>query len=141
MVFDSSDTCLSPIQYMRINPKNFFNRKLDQLPLHFKNTVIRCNDFDLNSYIGLLRASVLSSGFIFELPILIFFLTRIGLVTPNFLKRNRKFAIVIVLSVSAIITPPDITSQIIVTIPVLILYEISILISKLIVKKQIQKPK
>ena len=48
MVFDSSDTCLSPIQYMRINPKNFFNRKLDQLPLHFKNTVIRCNDFDVN---------------------------------------------------------------------------------------------
>ena len=99
------------------------------------------NDFDLNSYISLLRASVLSSGFIFELPILIFFLTRIGVVTPNFLQRNRKFAIVIVLSISAIITPPDITSQIIVTIPVLILYEISILISKLIVKKQIEEPK
>jgi sec-independent protein translocase protein TatC len=62
-------------------------------------------------------------------------------VTPNFLQRNRKFAIVIVLSISAIITPPDITSQIIVTIPVLILYEISILISKLIVKKQIEEPK
>ena len=99
------------------------------------------NDFDLNSYIGLLRASVLSSGFIFELPIVIFFLTRIGMVTPNFLQRNRKFAIVIVLSISAIITPPDITSQIIVTIPVLILYEISILISKFIVRKQIQKSK
>tara|TARA_Y100001954_G_scaffold193803_1_gene209042 strand:- start:934 stop:1122 length:189 start_codon:yes stop_codon:yes gene_type:complete len=62
-------------------------------------------------------------------------------VTPNFLQRNRKFAIVIVLSISAIITPPDITSQIIVTIPVLILYEISILISKFIVRKQIQKSK
>ena len=61
--------------------------------------------------------------------------------TPNFLQKNRKFAIVIVLSISAIITPPDITSQIIVTIPVLILYEISILISKLIVKKQIKKSK
>ena len=94
------------------------------------------NDFDLNSYIGLLRASVLSSGFIFELPILIFFLTRIGLVTPNFLQKNRKFAIVIVLSISAIITPPDLTSQIIVTIPVLILYEISIKVSKRVIKKQ-----
>ena len=73
--------------------------------------------------------------------ILIFFLTRIGLVTPNFLQRNRKFAIVIVLSISAIITPPDITSQVIVTIPVLILYEISILISKLIVKKETEKLK
>jgi sec-independent protein translocase protein TatC len=94
------------------------------------------NDFDLDSYIGLLRAAVLSSGFIFELPILMYFLTKIGLVTPNFLRTNRKFAIVIVLSISAIITPPDIASQIIVTIPILILYEVSILISKIVFKRQ-----
>ena len=68
------------------------------------------NDFDLSSYISLLRASVLSSGLIFELPILIYFLTKIGLVTPQFLKTNRKFAIVLVLILSAIITPPDITN-------------------------------
>ena len=78
------------------------------------------NDFDLDSYISLLRASVLSSGLIFELPILMYFFTKIGLVTPALLKNNRKFAIVIVLSISAIITPPDIASQIIVTIPILI---------------------
>ncbi len=71
------------------------------------------NDFDLNSYIGLLRASVLASGLIFELPIIIHYLTKVGLVTPDFLRRNRKFALVIVLSLSAIITPPDIASQII----------------------------
>ena len=65
------------------------------------------NDFDLSSYISLLRASVLSSGLIFELPILMYFLTKVGLVTPNFLKTNRKFAIVIVLILSAVITPPD----------------------------------
>ena len=94
------------------------------------------NDFDLDSYIGLLRATVLSSGFIFELPILMYFLTKIGLVTPNFLRTNRKFAIVIVLSISAIITPPDIASQIIVTIPILILYEVSIVISKIVFKRQ-----
>jgi len=69
------------------------------------------NDFDLDSYISLLRASVLSSGLIFELPILMYFFTKIGLVTPALLKNNRKFAIVIVLSISAIITPPDIASQ------------------------------
>lgn len=94
------------------------------------------NDFDLDSYISLLRAAVLSSGFIFELPILMYFFTKIGLVTPAFLKNNRKFAIVIVLSISAIITPPDIASQVIVTIPILILYEVSIIISKIVYKRQ-----
>lgn len=97
------------------------------------------NDFDLDSYISLLRAAVLSSGFIFELPILMYFFTKIGLVTPDFLKNNRKFAIVIVLSISAIITPPDIASQIIVTIPILILYEVSIVISKIVYKRQQNK--
>jgi sec-independent protein translocase protein TatC len=96
------------------------------------------NDFDLDSYISLLRASVLSSGLIFELPILMYFFTKIGLVTPALLKNNRKFAIVIVLSISAIITPPDIASQIIVTIPILILYEVSITISKIVHKRQLK---
>ncbi|MCB0456957.1 MAG: twin-arginine translocase subunit TatC [Flavobacteriaceae bacterium] len=99
------------------------------------------NDFDLSSYIGLVRACALSSGLIFQLPIIIFFLTKIGLVTPQFLRKYRKFALIIVLIVSAIITPPDIASQVIVAIPVLILYEISILISARIVKKQNKKAK
>ena len=94
------------------------------------------NDFDLNSYIGLVRASVLASGFIFELPIIIYYLTKIGLVTPQFLKNNRKYALVIVLIIAAIITPPDVASQIIVAIPVIILYQVSILISKIVIKKQ-----
>ena len=97
------------------------------------------NDFDLSSYIGLLRASVLASGIIFELPIIIYFLTRVGLITPQFLKKNRKISLVFVLSLSAIITPPDIASQIIVTIPILILYEVSILISKIVYKRQLKK--
>lgn len=94
------------------------------------------NDFDLSSYIGMLRVSVLASGLIFELPILIYFFTKIGLITPTFLRKNRKFALVIVLSLSAIITPPDIASQIIVSIPVLILYEVSIWIAKWVYNKQ-----
>jgi len=97
------------------------------------------NDFDLSSYIGLVRASVLASGLIFELPIVIYFLTRVGVVTPQFLKKYRKYALVIVLILSAIITPPDIVSQIIVAIPVLILYEVSILISKVIYKQELRK--
>jgi sec-independent protein translocase protein TatC len=94
------------------------------------------NDFDLNSYIGLVRACALSCGLIFELPIVIYFLTKVGLVTPQGLKKYRKFALVIVLILSAIITPPDIASQVIVSIPVLILYELSILIAKRVHKTQ-----
>lgn len=94
------------------------------------------NDFDLSSYIGLLRASILASGLIFELPIIIYFLTKVGLVTPQFLKTNRKYALVFILIISAVITPPDIASQVIVSIPVLILYEISIYISKFVLRKQ-----
>jgi len=94
------------------------------------------NDFDLSSYIGLLRASVLASGIIFELPIIIYFLTRVGIVTPEFLRKNRKISLVLVLSLSAIITPPDIASQIIVSIPILILYEASIIIAKIVTRRQ-----
>jgi len=99
------------------------------------------NDFDLSSYIGLVRASVIASGLIFELPILIYFLTKVGLVTPQFLRKYRKFALVIVLIISAIITPPDIASQVIVSVPVIILYEISIVISKVVVRNQKRKEK
>ena len=94
------------------------------------------NDFDLSSYIGLLRASVLASGIIFELIIIIYFLTRVGIVSPEFLKKNRKISLVVVLSLSAIITPPDVVSQIIVSIPILILYEVSIVIAKIVTRNQ-----
>lgn len=97
------------------------------------------NDFDLSSYIGLVRSSVLATGLIFELPIVIYFLTKVGLVTPDFLKKYRKYALVLVLIISAIITPPDIVSQIIVAVPVLILYEVSIIISKIMYKKELKK--
>jgi sec-independent protein translocase protein TatC len=99
------------------------------------------NQIDLGSYIGLVRASVLASGLIFELPIIIYFLTKVGLVTPQFLKKYRKYALVLVLILSAIITPPDIASQIIVAIPILILYQVSIYISKIVLKNQERKAK
>lgn len=97
------------------------------------------NEFDIGSYISLVRSSVIACGLIFELPIIIYFLTKIGLVTPQFLRKYRKFALVIVLILSAIITPPDILSQIIVAIPVLVLYEISIIIAKIVAKKEERK--
>lgn len=94
------------------------------------------NDFDLDDYIGLVRTSVLACGIIFELPIIMYILTKIGLVTPEILRKYRKFALIIVLVLSAVITPPDVVSQIIVAIPILILYEVSVYISKIVVRNQ-----
>ena len=99
------------------------------------------NQFTLESYIGLVRSATVACGLIFELPIIIYFLTKIGLVTPQFLRKYRKYSLVLVLILSAIITPPDIASQIVVAVPILVLYEISIYISKAVVKKQAKKAK
>jgi sec-independent protein translocase protein TatC len=99
------------------------------------------NDIDLNSYIATIRTSVIACGLIFELPILIYFFTKIGLVNPEILKKYRKIALVLVLIVSAIITPPDIASQIIVTIPIIILYQVSITISRIVLKREARKEK
>ena len=94
------------------------------------------NSIDIDSYMSLMKTSAIASGLLFELPIIIFFLTKIGLVTPEFLRKYRKYTLVVVLIVAAVITPPDVLSQIIVTIPIMILYEASILISVLVVKSQ-----
>ena len=99
------------------------------------------NDFDLSSYISLVRTSVIASGLIFELPIIIYFLTKVGIVTPDILQKYRKYSLVVVLVLSAIITPPDIVSQIVVAIPILVLYEISIVISRIIYKQEQRKLK
>ena len=103
-------------------------------------TLIPGDDFEakptIASYIALIRSVVIAGGIIFELPIIIYFLTKVGLVTPEFLKTYRKHALVLVLILSAIITPPDIASQVVVAIPVLILYQISIYISKWVIRNQ-----
>lgn len=94
------------------------------------------NNFNFSDYISMITNTMLGVAIVFELPIIIYFLTRIGLVTPEFLRHSRRYAIVIILIVAAIITPPDVASQIIVSIPIMILYEVSILISKMVIKKQ-----
>jgi sec-independent protein translocase protein TatC len=98
------------------------------------NVVI--NQFSIDSYIGMVKTSVIACGLFFELPIIIYFLTKVGLVTPEFLRKYWKYAVIIILFVAAIVTPPDVVSQIIVTIPMLIIYEASIFISKIVVKNQ-----
>ena len=97
------------------------------------------NEFDIDSYVGNIKTSVLACGVLFELPIIIFFLTKVGIVTPDILKKYRKIALVVVLILSAVITPPDVTSQIIVAVPVILLYQVSIYISGLVLRKEARK--
>lgn len=94
------------------------------------------NTINLPSYFSTIASVTLASGLIFELPVVIFFLSKIGIVTPEFLRKYRKHAIVIILVVAAIITPPDIFSQILVTLPLVVLYEVGIFISAAIVRKK-----
>ncbi|MEJ2584521.1 MAG: twin-arginine translocase subunit TatC [Robiginitalea sp.] len=97
------------------------------------------NEIDISSFISTVRASVIACGIMFELPIIIFFLTKVGLVTPEVLRKYRKIALVIVLTLSAVITPPDVASQIIVAVPVLLLYQVSIYISSVVLKREAKK--
>lgn len=93
------------------------------------------NQIALSSYISTVVSVTFAIGLVFELPVFIFFLTKVGIVTPAFLKRNRKYTLVLLLVIAAIITPPDIISQILVTIPLYGLYELSIFVSGRIYKK------
>lgn len=93
------------------------------------------NIFTVDSYVSMMKMSIVASGIVFELPIIIYFLAKLGLVTPDFLRKYRRYAIVIILILAAIVTPPDIPSQIIVSIPILLLYEVSILIAAIVAKK------
>ncbi|KVV15904.1 Sec-independent protein translocase protein TatCy [Flavobacterium sp. TAB 87] len=94
------------------------------------------NQFTINSYVGLVKTSVLAGGLFFELPIIIYFLTSLGLVTPVLLRKYWKYAVIAILIIAAIVTPPDVVSQTIVALPMLIIYEISILISKFVYKNK-----
>lgn len=97
------------------------------------------NSFTLPNYVGFLSMFVLASGIIFELPMVIYFLARIGLVTPEMMRSYRKHAFVGILVVAAIITPADLGTQVLVTFPVFILYEFSIFIAKREQRKRQQK--
>ncbi|UZR97220.1 twin-arginine translocase subunit TatC [Chondrinema litorale] len=97
------------------------------------------NEIDLTSYVETVAMLVLSCGIAFQLPIVIFFLSQIGLVTPQMLKALRKHAIVVILIISAIITPPEPMSQIFLALPLYLLYEFSIMISSVVVDKEAAK--
>jgi sec-independent protein translocase protein TatC len=94
------------------------------------------NQINLISFVSTNASVLLSCGVIFELPILVYFLSKIGLITPKFLKKYRKHAFVLILFLAAVITPPDIFSQLVVSLPLIILYEVGIVISRRIEKRR-----
>ncbi|MEI8137466.1 MAG: twin-arginine translocase subunit TatC [Bacteroidota bacterium] len=92
------------------------------------------NTFD--DYISLISTMTLVAGIIFEMPILVYFLTRMTLITPQFMRKYRKHAVIIILIAAAVITPsPDVTSQMVVAIPMYFLYELSVFVSAWVIKK------
>nr|WP_255806923.1 twin-arginine translocase subunit TatC [Belliella alkalica] len=94
------------------------------------------NEFDITSYVTTVVMLVLASALMFQLPVVIYFLSMSGLVSAATLKSYRRHSIVVILVVSAIITPPDVISQIIIAMPIMVLYETGIMIAKRLEKKR-----
>ena len=96
------------------------------------------NTFD--DYVSLISTMTLVSGIIFEMPVLVHFLTRMTLITPQFMRKYRKHAVIVILIAAAVITPsPDVTSQMVVAVPMYLLYEISVFVSAWTLRKQSKK--
>ncbi|MDB5262486.1 MAG: preprotein translocase subunit TatC [Adhaeribacter sp.] len=88
------------------------------------------NEFDLSSYIGTLTRMTLACGIMFELPMIVFFLAKAGIASPELMRLYRRHAIVVILIIAALISPPDVLSMTIFALPLVGLYEVSILIAK-----------
>ncbi|WP_207759855.1 twin-arginine translocase subunit TatC [Flavobacterium cyanobacteriorum] len=106
---------------------------------NYKISDVVKNDIDLDSYLSLVKTTAVSCGLVFEMPVIMYFLAKIGLVSAGFLRNYRRYAYVIILIIAAIVTPPDVVSQLIVTIPLVILYEVSILIAARMNKKRLKE--
>lgn len=95
------------------------------------------NNFTMDSYISTVTTLTLAAGLIFELPILVYFLTKFGILSPEFMRKYRKHAVVVILITAGVITPsPDVTSQLLVAFPLYFLYEASIFVSYFVVKRK-----
>jgi sec-independent protein translocase protein TatC len=96
------------------------------------------NIFTVNSYISTILSTVFYSGLLFLLPVVTYIFASLGVITPEFLRKYRKHAVVAVLILAAVITPPDVISQILVSIPILLLYEIGIIVALRVVRNRLK---
>lgn len=94
------------------------------------------NMIDVGSYLSMVASVTLACGLLFELPILLYFLGRMGIVTAAFLAEQRRVALVLILFVAAVITPPDVLSQLVVTVPIMLLYEVGIVVVRRVEKSR-----
>ncbi len=90
----------------------------------------------VKQYFSFATRLLLAFGLVFEMPVVVFFMTKIGLITPDSMKKYRKFAILCAFILSAILTPPDVATQIMMALPLIILYEVSIIISQGVYRKR-----
>lgn len=97
------------------------------------------NEFDLNSYISTLSTMVFSCALMFELPMVVYFLARAGVVSPEMLTLYRRHAIVVIMIIAAIVTPPDVMSMSLVAIPLYLLFEISVVIAQVVKKNNLKR--
>ncbi|MEO1053887.1 MAG: twin-arginine translocase subunit TatC [Bacteroidota bacterium] len=102
---------------------------------NYKVSETVANEFDITSYVGTLITLVFGSGILFQLPIVVYFLSKVGLVTPQLMRKYRKHAVVVILILGAMLTPPDPFSQVLIALPLFLLYQISISISALVIRK------
>jgi sec-independent protein translocase protein TatC len=97
------------------------------------------NEFDLSSYIDTLTRLTLACGIMFELPMIIFFLAKAGIASPELMRLYRRHAIVVILVIAALISPPDVLSMTIFAVPLIALYEVSILIAKVVQSRDLRR--
>ncbi len=95
------------------------------------------NEFDIVSYVMTVTTIILACAILFQLPIIVFFLTKAGLVTPSLMRTYRRHSIVAILVLSAMLTPPDVFSQVLISIPLIGLYQISIFISARVIRQEV----
>lgn len=99
------------------------------------------NLFDLSSYINTVTLIVFGCGILFQLPVIVYFLTKAGIVSSALMKAYRKHSIIVILILGAIVTPPDPFSQILIALPLMMLYQFSIVIAKRIEKREARQNK
>ncbi|HMV14508.1 MAG: twin-arginine translocase subunit TatC [Chitinophagales bacterium] len=108
--------------------------------VQYQATSIVLNMIDINSYIGLLITMTIPTGILFELPMLVYLLTKLGILTPEFMRKGRRISYVAILVVVAIITPQgDVTSLLLISAPIFLLYELSIGVSNRVYKQLVKE--